>query len=275
LEKELLSAAIMNKMIKFKPTSSGIRHQINIKKNLLSKTNKFVKNSIFGLKSSSGRSSNTGRITVRHMGGGCKKKFRIINFSNTDKNSLVVSIMYDPFRSSFTTLNFDILRNNFFRSITTNNVNPGSLVKCKAEGVELKLGNRTKLENVPTGSIMHSLSLNSSAKYVRSAGSFFQLIQKGLSICQVRLPSGAIKEAAVSSFGTLGTISNFQHNLVVTGKAGRNRLLGVRPTVRGIAMNPVDHPHGGNANGGKRPVTPWGIPTRGKPTVNKGKSAKS
>jgi large subunit ribosomal protein L2 len=254
-------------IVRFKPTSKGIRHRISIKKSLLSKTNKFLKYSIFGLKNSSGRSSNTGRITVRHIGGGCKKKFRIINFSNTEKSSLVVSIMYDPFRSSFTSLNFDILRSIFFRSLTTSNVNPGSLLKCKAAGVELKLGNRTKLQNIPTGSIMHSLSLSSYAKYVRSAGLFFQLIQKNLRICQVRLPSGAIKEVAVNSFGTLGTISNFQHGLVIIGKAGKNRLLGIRPGVRGIAMNPVDHPHGGRSNGGKQPVTPWGIPTRGKPTV--------
>jgi large subunit ribosomal protein L2 len=254
-------------IIRFKPTSKGIRHRVNIKKSLLSKTNQLLKHSIFGLKNSSGRSSNTGRITVRHIGGGCKKKFRIINFSNIDKSSLVVSTMYDPFRSSFTSLNFDILRNTFFRSLTTSNVNPGSLLKCKAVGVELKLGNRTKLKNIPTGSIMHSLSLNSYAKYARSAGLFFQLIQKSLCICQVRLPSGAIKEVTVNSFGTLGMISNFQHNLVVIGKAGKSRLLGIRPSVRGVAMNPVDHPHGGRSNGGKQPVTPWGIPTRGKPTV--------
>jgi large subunit ribosomal protein L2 len=256
-------------IVKFKPTSKGIRHRINIKKSLLSKTSKFLKHSIFGLKKTSGRSSNTGRITVRHIGGGCKKKFRIINFSNIDKSSLVVSVMYDPFRSSFISLNFDILRSTFFRSLTTSNVNSGSLLKCKAAGVELKLGNRTKLQNIPTGSIMHSLSLNSYAKYVRSAGLFFQLIQKSLRICQVRLPSGGIKEVEINSFGTLGIISNFQHNLIVVGKAGKNRLLGIRPSVRGIAMNPVDHPHGGKSNGGKQPVTPWGIPTRGKITVKK------
>jgi large subunit ribosomal protein L2 len=254
-------------IISFKPTSKGIRHCINIKKSLLSKTNKILKHSIFGLKKSSGRSSNTGHITVRHHGGGCKKKFRIINFSNADKSSLVISIMYDPFRSSFMSLNFDITQNTFFRSLTTSNVNPGSLLKCKAVGVELKLGNRTKLQNIPTGSILHSLSLKNHAKYVRSAGLFFQLIQKSLNICQVRLPSGTIKAVVVNSFGTLGAISNFQHNLVVVGKAGKKRLLGVRPSVRGIAMNPVDHPHGGKSNGGKQPVTPWAIPTRGKPTV--------
>jgi large subunit ribosomal protein L2 len=256
-------------IIKFKPTSKGIRHHVNIKKSLLSKTNNFLKQYIYGFKKSSGRSSNTGHITTRHIGGGCKKKFRIINFSNKIRNSLVLSIMHDPFRSSFISLNFDIIRKSFFRTVTTNNVNSGSLLKCNNTETELKLGNRTKLMIIPTGSILHSLSLNTYAKYVRSAGVFFQLIQKNLFNCQVRLPSVIIKEVGVDSFGTIGIISNFQHNAIVIGKAGRNRLIGKRPSVRGVAMNPVDHPHGGRSNGGKQPVTPWAIPTRGKPTVKK------
>jgi large subunit ribosomal protein L2 len=177
--------------------------------------------------------------------------------------------MHDPFRSSFVSLHFDMIRNNFFRNITTNKVNPGSIIKCNSLDIELKLGNRTKLQNIPTGSILHSLSLSNSAKYARSAGLFFQLVQKSLFSCKVRLPSGSIKKVAVSSFGTMGVVSNFQHNLNIIGKAGRNRLLGRRPSVRGIAMNPVDHPHGGRSNGGKQPVTPWAIPTRGKPTVKR------
>ena len=253
-------------IVRFKPTSKGIRHRISIKKSLLSKTNKFLKYSIFGLKNSSGRSSNTGRITVRHIGGGCKKKFRIINFSNTEKSSLVVSIMYDPFRSSFTSLHFDISNKTFCRSLATNNVNVGSLLRCDSADVELKLGNRTMLKNIPTGSILHSLSLCFTTRYARSAGLFFQIIQKSPQTCQIRLPSGLVKEVSSNSFGTLGVVSNSQHNSIVIGKAGRNRLLGKRPKIRGIAMNPVDHPHGGRSNGGK-PVTPWGIPTRGKPTV--------
>lgn len=254
-------------IIRFKPTSKGIRHHVNIKKSLLSKTNTFLKQHILGFKKSSGRSSNTGHITTRHVGGGCKKKFRIITFSDKMRSSIILSTMYDPFRSSFISLNFDIIQKKFFRTITTNNVESGSLIRCNSIGTELKLGNRTRLAMIPTGSILHSLSLNSFSKYVRSAGVFFQLIQKNLFNCQVRLPSGIIKEVGVNSFGTIGIISNFQHNAVVIGKAGRNRLMGKRPSVRGVAMNPVDHPHGGRSNGGKQPVTPWAIPTRGKPTV--------
>ena len=124
-----------------------------------------------------------------------------------------------------------------------------------------------RITTVPPGSILHSLSLNSKIKYVRSAGLYFQVIQKDLNICRVRLPSGLIKNTPINSFGTIGIISNFQYSSTYLGKAGQSRLLGIRPSVRGIAMNPVDHPHGGRTNGGRPSVTPWGIPTKGKPTV--------
>ena len=254
-------------MFKSKPYTSGIRHYINIKKNLLSKINTFFKQSIVGFKRFRGRGSDTGRITVRHLGGGCKKKFRTLNLSNMEKYSVILSIMYDPFRSSFISLNFDLMNNTFFRSIATNSVGPGSLQVCGEKNVELKLGNRTAIREIPTGSILHSLSSNSYTKYVRSAGLFFQVIQKSQKACKVRLPSGFIKNVSDSSFGTIGVISNSQHALIYMGKAGRNRMLGIRPTVRGVAMNPVDHPHGGRTNGGRPSVTPWGIPTKGKPTV--------
>jgi large subunit ribosomal protein L2 len=254
-------------IIKLNPCTNGTRHQTNIKKSLLSKTNKLFKQSILGIKRHVGRSSVTGRITVRHKGAGCKKKFRLIDFSDKPKNSLVLSIMYDPFRHAFVALNFDLDKKIFFRTIATKNVGPGSLQVCNNSDVELKLGNRTVLKDIPTGSILHSLSLLNRSKFVRSAGSFFQIIQKRAEFCKVRLPSGFIKEVSSNSFGTLGSVSNSQHNLIYVGKAGRNRLKGIRPSVRGIAMNPVDHPHGGRTNGGCPSVTPWGIPTKGKPTV--------
>ena len=254
-------------IFKSKSYTSGVRHYINIKKNLLSKVNTFAKQSIFGFKRFKGRGSDTGRITIRHLGGGCKRKFRSLNFSNVEKYSIVLSIMYDPFRNSFVSLNFDLVNKTFFRNIATHGIGPGSLQSCGEDKIELKLGNRTCIKKIPTGSILHSLSLNDCVKYVRSAGLFFQVIQKNHGKCKVRLPSGRIKSISEDSFGTIGVISNSQHALVSMGKAGRNRNLGVRPTVRGIAMNPVDHPHGGRTNGGRPSVTPWGIPTRGKPTV--------
>lgn len=256
---------------KMKPYTSGVRHHTNIKKSLLSRDNNFVKQSIVGFRRFKGRSSNTGRITVRHLGGGCKKKFRVLDFSDRKKSSLVLSIMYDPFRNSFISLNFDIITNNFFRLIATSGVGPGSLQSCNDKEVDLKLGNRTSLKNIPTGAILHSLSFNSYIKYVRSAGLFFQMIQKSSNVCKIRLPSGMIKSVSETSFGTMGIVSNSQHASLFLGKAGRSRLLGIRPTVRGVAMNPVDHPHGGRTNGGRPSVTPWGIPTKGKPTVVKKK----
>ena len=127
------------------------------------------------------------------------------------------------------------------------------------------------LKSVPPGSIIHSLSVSSikNAQYIRSAGTFGQLIQKDLQHCKIKLPSGQIITVPLDSYVTLGIVSNFQHNLTYIGKAGRNRLNGIRPTVRGVAMNPVDHPHGGRTNGGRPSVTPWGIPTKGMPTVKK------
>jgi large subunit ribosomal protein L2 len=254
---------------RFKPYTNGIRHRTNIKKNFLSKVNNLVKQSIVGFKKFKGRSSETGRITTRHLGGGCKRKFRVLEISDIKRQGVVISIMYDPYRSSFISLNFDVTSNTFFRTIATAGVGPGSLQECNREKVDLKLGNRTDLENVPPGSILHSLSINSKIKCVRSAGLYFQIIQKDLNLCRVRLPSGLIKKAPSRSFGTIGVISNFQHSSIYLGKAGRSRLLGIRPSVRGVAMNPVDHPHGGRTNGGRPSVTPWGIPTKGKPTVIK------
>ncbi len=258
----------MNK-IRFKPYTNGVRHRTNIKKSLLSKDSTLIKQSIVGFRRFRGRSSCTGRITVRHLGGGCKKKFRLIDFSNQQKASVVVSVTHDPFRSSFVSLNFDMLNNKFYRILATNGVGPGALQSCNEYRFDLKLGNRASLRRIPTGSILHSLSLNfcSYTKFVRSAGLFFQMIQKNKKACRIRLPSGLIKEISQDACATIGVISNSLHRSIFFGKAGKSRLLGTRPSVRGIAMNPVDHPHGGRSNGGRPCVTPWGIPTKGKPTV--------
>ena len=260
------------KLIKLKPVTNGQRHQLNLQKNLLSKTNKLLKSSILGLKQFSGRSVSSGRITVWHKGGACKSNFRKINFSNTAFESIVICIMYDPNRNSFISLNFDFKNNYFFQTLSTNFVYPGSLISCTSFSNELSLGNRTKLQNIPTGSLVHSLTnsfMIDKVCFARSAGTFCQILQKSSNLIKVRLPSGKIIDLLPSVYGTIGVLSNAKHNLVCLGKAGRNRLLGKRPTVRGVAMNPVDHPHGGRTNGGRPSVTPWGIPTKGKPTVNK------
>jgi len=259
-------------LIKKKPITNGLRHQVNIKKSLLSKTNKIFKNSIFGQKQFAGRSSMSGKITVWHKGKGCKSNFRKVQFTNTKSNSIVVCVMYDPKRNSFVSLNFDLLTLSFFLTLSTNYVYSGSLVSCDEQKTEFSLGNRTIIDNIPAGTLIHSLTIssnNSKAIFSRSAGTYCQLIQKGLKDCKVRLPSGLIVTLPFNSYATLGTISNSNHKFTILGKAGRNRLKGIRPTTRGVAMNPVDHPHGGRTNGGRPSVTPWGIPTKGKPTVKK------
>jgi large subunit ribosomal protein L2 len=261
------------KLIKLKPTTNGTRHQVNLQKNLLSKTNKLIKQSINGLKSYSGRSSMNGRITVWHKGSGCKQNYRAIESYTKNSNAIVLFIMYDPMRNAFISLNFDFERKVFFRSLSTFSVYPGALISCGNVTKSLNLGNKLTLENIPFGAIIHSLSLTAKNKatYARSAGTFCQIIQKQFNNCKVRLPSGIIITLPSKSFATLGVVSNSQFNSIYIGKAGRNRLKGIRPTVRGIAMNPVDHPHGGRTNGGRPSVTPWGIPTKGKPTVLKKK----
>ncbi len=257
------------KLKKLNPTTSGTRFQINIQKNLLSKTNKLLKACSRGIKRFSGRSLTNGRITVWHKGGGSKKRFRSIITNNDEFIGIVLSVMYDPFRNSFVSFVFDFKTFLFFNILSTAKLLPGSIVLTTNKKSDLNLGYRILLQNIPTGSVFHSLSLGNTIKYARSAGTFCQLIQKLATNCKVKLPSGVVIDVDTNSFGTLGSISNPQQNLISIGKAGKNRRKGIRPTVRGIAMNPVDHPHGGRTNGGRPSVTPWGIPTKGKPTVNK------
>ena len=262
------------KLIKLKPVTGGTRHQLNIQKSLLSKSNKILKKFAVGVKENAGKSSINGRTTVWHKGGGCKSKLREIKFLKESSNSIVVCTMYDPRRTSFISLNFDLKTKMFFQILSTTNVYSGSVTSFNDYQTDLFLGDRTTIDSIPPGSIVHSLTVDSGklkATFARSAGTFCQIIQKQVDSCKVKLPSGSIISIPIDSIATLGSISNSQQNQVVLGKAGRNRLKGIRPTVRGVAMNPVDHPHGGRTNGGRPSVTPWGIPTKGKPTVKKKK----
>ena len=258
------------KLIKLKPVTGGTRHQLNIRKNLLSKNNNIIKNIVSGTKKNSGKSSVNGKTTVWHKGGGCKSKLRKLESVKDTTSSIVICTMYDPKRTSFVSLNFDLKTKKFFQNLSTLNVYSGSVISNKLDQNDLSLGDRTTIESIPPGSIVHSLSVslkNSKILFARSAGTFCQIIQKQVDSCKVKLPSGSVICVPIDSLATLGSISNSQQNLTVVGKAGRNRLKGIRPTVRGIAMNPVDHPHGGRTNGGRPSVTPWGKPTKGKPTV--------
>ena len=256
------------KLIKLKPNTPGTRHAIKIDKSLLLKDNFLFKNLIKYKHSSQGRSSLYGRITVRHKGSGCKKKYRDIRFDNANHTSLVIAVAYDPYRTAFISLNFDLSRQTFFTTIASNSLYTGFIHNCRDNFDYLRFGDRTAFTIIPPGSIINNISVgfNHKAIYARAAGTSSQLIQKTSNISKIRLPSGKIIEIDNKSYATLGIISNPQHKLTCIGKAGKNRLKGVRPTVRGVAMNPVDHPHGGRTNSGFVYVTPWGIPTKGKKT---------
>lgn len=259
------------RLLKLKVSSNGTRHQIKIKKSLLCKNNRLIKNLLIGTKQWAGRNSTTGRITVRHQGSGCKKLYRLIQFNNYHYFALVLGILYDPNRSVFISLNYNFITKSFFQTSAVQNLTPGSLILCKELVKEFRLGYRLKLKSIPVGSLINNISINYSntIQYIRSAGTYGQLIQKNKILCKIKLPSGQFLNLLPSSYATIGILTNLNHNRIVIGKAGINRLKGIRPSVRGIAMNPVDHPHGGRTNGGCTSMTPWGKPTRGKPTVKK------
>lgn len=256
-------------LFKFKPTTNGVRHIIKIQKNLLSKSNRIFKSNIQGKKKVSGHSLSTGHITVRHRGNGCKKNFHFLHANNFHYYGLVIAILYDPNRSSFISLNFNLLTSSFFKLLHTNSVNPGSLIVSTDTSLNFRLGCRYPLKNIPIGSLVNNVNINNNEKatYIKSAGTFGQILQMTKTHGILKLPSGRLKKVSLYAYGTIGVLSNVLHYKTKLGKAGTNRLKGIRPTVRGIAMNPVDHPHGGRTNGGCHPVTPWGLPTRGKPTV--------
>jgi large subunit ribosomal protein L2 len=257
-------------LIKKQKNTPGTRHSIQLAKFLLFKNNKIVKTLVENHKKQNGRSPSTGHITVWHRGGGCKNIYRKINFDNKTTFSIVLGIMYDSNRNNFISLNFDLVNKTFFNSNSILNTYAGSLLACQQKINDFYLGYRSKILYLPVGSLISNLSkgLNFSS-LVRSAGTFAQLIQKTTNSCKIRLPSNQVIVLPSNSYATIGINANIQSNRVVIGKAGKNRFKNIRPTVRGIAMNPVDHPHGGRSNGGGHPVTPWGIKTRGKKTKKK------
>jgi large subunit ribosomal protein L2 len=259
------------KTIKLNSTTNGLRHQLNITKNVLSRNNRLLRDSIKGILYSAGRNSTTGHITVWHRRSGAKNIFRTICFSNIGYNAIILTSLYDPSRNCFVSLNFDLERRFFFRTLLVNSLFPGSLFSCRIGGEDLKLGYRTQIKKIPTGSVINSLSSdkNKKSQFIRSAGSFGQIIQAGYFTAKIRLPSNQIMEVSTYGFASLGMVSNLADNFVCLGKAGRNHFLGRRPIVRGIAMNPVDHPHGGRTNGGRPSVTPWGLPTKAKFSLKK------
>jgi large subunit ribosomal protein L2 len=249
-------------------TTSATRHQLKITKNVLTKKNNVVKHLIRGIKLNYGRSRSTGDVTVSHKGNGCKKSLHTTSSPFKTYFGACISHMYNCKRNTFISLNFDFNNKMFFKTPSTANVFPGSIVLANSNMNEFSIGCKLQLKHFPIGSIINSISSSNKIVYGSAAGSFCQLLERK-SFCKIRLPSGTFISLDRNFFATFGVVNNNKDKLTFIGKAGRNRLLGKRPSVRGVAMNPVDHPHGGKTNGGRPCVTPWGIPTRGKPTVKK------
>ena len=224
------------------------------------------------LKSSGGR-NNAGRITVRHRGGGAKRKYRIIDFKRNKDGipAKVATIEYDPNRSAnIALLNYVDGEKRYI--IAPLGLRVGDTV-VSGEGADIKVGNAMQIRQIPLGTMIHCIELKpgKGAQLVRSAGNAAQLMAKEGAYAQVRLPSGEVRLIPMNAKATIGQVGNIDHENIKLGKAGRTRHKGFRPTVRGSVMNPVDHPHGGGegrSSGGRHPVTPWGKPTKGKRTRN-------
>lgn len=250
----------------YKPTSAGRRHQTcSTFEEITTATPE--KSLLIKLKKSGGRNS-FGRITSRHKGGGHKQKYRIIDFRR-DKLSIpatVASIEYDPYRSARIALLHYVDGEKRY-ILAPHDLKVGDTVLSGPEA-DIKPGNALPLKAIPLGTIIHNveLKIGKGAQLARSAGTFAQLMAKEGRYSQVKLPSGEVRMVMQDCYATIGQVGNLDHEKVSIGKAGRSRWLGKRPKVRGVAMNPVDHPHGGGegrTSGGRHPVTPWGIPTKG------------
>jgi large subunit ribosomal protein L2 len=257
----------------FKPTTPSRRQMTVTDYSALSKV-KPEKSLLAPLKKNAGR-NNTGRITVRHQGGGNKKKYRIIDFKrNKDEmNAVVKTLEYDPNRSSFIALvEYEDGEKRYI--LAPHELKVGDVVRSGADA-DIKPGNALPLENIPVGTFIHAIELypGRGAQFVRSAGNMAQLMGKEEKYALVRLPSGEMRYVPIICRASIGQLSNIDHENVNRGKAGKTRHLGIRPTVRGSVMNPNDHPHGGGEGrapiGRKAPVTPWGKPALGYKTRKK------
>ncbi|MDV3429246.1 MAG: 50S ribosomal protein L2 [Bacillota bacterium] len=226
------------------------------------------KSLLVAMKNNAGRNNN-GKITVRHRGGGNKKKYRIIDFKrNKDGiNAVVSTIEYDPNRSAYIALVTYIDGEKRY-IIAPNGLKVGDKIVSGA-GSDIKIGNAMPIKNIPVGTIIHNIELQAGkgAQMVRSAGASAQLMAKEGNYATLRLPSGEMRYVRIECRATIGTVSNLTNEIVNLGNAGRKRHLGFRPTVRGSVMNPNDHPHGGGEGkapvGHPGPMTPWGKPALG------------
>ena len=253
-------------IVKCKPTSPGRRHLVKVVNKDLHKGKPFA--ALLAKKSKSGGRNNTGRITVRHIGGGHKQHYRIIDFKRNKDGipAKVERLEYDPNRTANIAL---VLYADGERRyiLAAKGMQAGDKIQSGTDA-EIKVGNTLPLRNMPIGSVVHAVEMKpgKGGQIARSAGTYVQVVARDGAYATLRLRSGEMRKVPVDCRATLGEVGNAEHMLRQLGKAGANRWRGIRPTVRGVAMNPVDHPHGGGegrTSGGRHPVSPWGQPTKG------------
>ena len=259
-------------IIKTKPTSPGRRFVQTVKSDHLH-SGKPYKPLVKGLRKTGGRNTH-GRITTRHIGGGHKKLYRMIDFKRNkdDIEGLVERIEYDPNRSAHIAL---ILYKDGERRyiIAPKKLAQGDTI-ISGESAPLKNGNTLPLSKIPVGTVVHCIEMKpgKGAQLARSAGTSVQVLAREGNYATLRLKSGEVRKVLTACRATIGEVSHSEHNLRKLGKAGASRWRGIRPSVRGVAMNPIDHPHGGGegkTSGGRDPVSPWGMPTKGYKTKAK------
>ncbi|VFP80391.1 50S ribosomal protein L2 [Candidatus Erwinia haradaeae] len=255
-------------IVQCKPTSPGRRHMVKVINSELHKGKPFA--SLVKKHTKTGGRNNTGRITTRHIGGGHKQAYRVIDFKRNKDGipALVERLEYDPNRSSNIAL---VLYQDGIRRyiLAPKGVTSGDQIQSGI-GAMIKVGNTLPMRCIPVGSTVHNVEMKpgKGGQIARSAGSYVQIVAREGSYVTLRLRSGEMRKVEIDCRATLGEVGNSEHMLRVLGKSGAARWRGIRPTVRGTAMNPVDHPHGGGEgrNFGKHPVSPWGWQTKGKKT---------
>ena len=262
----------------YKPVNSSQRGLILVDRSELWKGAP-VKKLTEGLRKTGGR-NHDGRITTRHIGGGHKRRYRLIDFKRTKKDveAVVERLEYDPNRTSFIAL---IKYNDGEQAyiLAPQRLQAGAKI-IAAEKADVKPGNAMPLKNMPVGTIIHNVEMKpgKGGQLARSAGTYIQLVGRDGIEAILKLSSGEVRKVNGDCMATVGALSNPDQKNINLGKAGRKRWMGVRPTVRGVAMNPIDHPHGGGegrTSGGRHPCTPWGKPTKGKKTRNRKKASTS
>lgn len=253
-------------MLKFvKPTTPSQRQLIKLSLNYLRKK-PFLKKEIKSLKTNSTGRNNSGKITVKHKGGGHKKKYRKIKFLRTNNSiGITCSIEYDPYRKANVASVFEFALNTFFYILAPKNLKTGDIIKS-GDNAEMKIGHSLPLSKVPIGSCIHNVAptIKSYGKISRSAGTFSKITEKTPEQIKIKLSSGQQQQLSPNCYATVGIVSNELVCLTQVGKAGRSRWLNKRPKVRGVAMNPIDHPHGGGE--GKKSgkgLNYWGKPVKG------------